>query len=312
MALRLAALWLALIAPAELPGGGGAGGVVVVDALEVLDEPSDTAYASWTLRRGDRVEFAAPGPAPAAGWRGIVPPAGSFDWIDAAAIQPRDDGSALVIAPRAGVRSGASDARMPGPPRGPLAQGAVVRLVDRPPLTLGQGSKTRTWRAIRPPPEQVRYVRDSAIGPDATKDTPPPAPAVDPAVEPTQGRRKEPSASPADAVRRFEDAVRRSRALDADTARIRDTLALARTGTERGYDARGMLQASSRQVEGQKVHALIGPEGRPIAYLAIPPGIAAHRLLSRKVGVRGDVHYNELLGTRLITVRDLDPLDRPR
>ena len=89
-------------------------------------------------------------------------------------------------------------------------------------------------------------------------------------------------------------------------------MALARTTTERGYDARGMLQASSRKVDGQKVHVLIGPEGTPVAYLAIPPGIPASRLLTRKVGVRGEVHFDESLGARLITVKDLDPLDRPR
>ena len=38
----------------------------------------------------------------------------------------------------------------------------------------------------------------------------------------------------------------------------------------------------------------------------------AAKLLARKVGVRGDVHFNEALGARLITVRDLDTLDKPR
>ncbi len=120
------------------------------------------------------------------------------------------------------------------------------------------------------------------------------------------------SGSVDDPIRRFEEALQRSRRLDAEAARVKQKLAESRVATERPYDARGLLQASSRQFEGQKVHALIGPEGRAIAYLTIPPGIPANRLLARKVGVRGDVHFNEALGARLITVRDLDPLDKPR
>ncbi len=328
--LRLAALWLALTAPAGSPEAGEAGGVVVVDALELLDEPSDSAFDSGPLKRGDRVAIARTAPATLpTGWLAIAPPAGAFDWVDSAAIQARNDGTAEVVAARARVRSGNPDARMPGPPRPALPRGASVKLLDRPSLTVGEGPKTRSWKAIEPPAGRIYYVRANAIQLDpeiAGADLPPasslpPKPSVDPAVEPTQARRPggRPSPTPsggdssaADAIRRFEDAIRRSRSLDVDAAQARRALADARTGTDRAYDARGLLQASSRKVDGEKVHALIGPEGVPIAYLAIPPGISAHRMLARKVGVRGDVHFNEALGARLITVRDLDPLDRPR
>ncbi len=39
-----------------------------------------------------------------------------------------------MTAPRALVRSGHPSARLPGPPRGYLHQGTMVRLIDRPPL----------------------------------------------------------------------------------------------------------------------------------------------------------------------------------
>ncbi len=53
----------------------------------------------------------------------------------------------------------------------------------------------------------------------------------------------------------------------------------------------------------------IAEKGIPVAYLDIPPGIPTASLLTRKIGVRGSVRYVESLGSRLITVRDLDPLD---
>ncbi len=373
VALRLAALWLGLIAPASVPEARGPGGEVVADALDVLDEPDDSAYASGELRRGDRVAVVS---AHRGRWLTIGPPPDAFDWVDASALKDRGDGTAEVIADLAPARSGCPGARMPGPPRPPLARGAVVRLLpDRPPLAPGRGARARTWRAIAPPPGAVRYVRAdgvrldptstsavapagldapevrraSLVGPDAAV---PPEVAADLApidalrrstlagpveqwdLEPARRRyeallrtlgdtpsaavvrdrldRVAREANLAKAARRFDDLVRSGHRRDAEIARIQQTLADAQTGTERGYDARGMLQASSRRVEGQKVHALIGPEGKAIAYLAIPPGLPTFRLLSRKVGVRGEVHYNESLGARLITVRDLDPLDKPR
>ncbi len=275
---------------------------MVVDALEVLVEPDDSGYASGELRRGDRVSVVESGKR---GWLAIAPPEGSFDWVDASAIRRR---GSVVVADRASVRSGADGARMPGPPLAPLPRGAIVRLLDRPPLTLGSGAKARSWLAIAPLEGEVRYVRLDGIRLDPL----PTSKTDDPRVRPAQFDRGGGGVDVGEAVSKFEEALRRSRAIDNQVELARQKLTLARTTTERGYDAKGMLQASSRKVEGQKVHALIGPEGTPVAYLAIPPGISASRLLTRKVGVRGDVHFNESLGARLITVRDLDPLDKPR
>ena len=300
VAWRLAALWLGLIAPACVAASARpVGGVVAVDVLEVLDEPEDSAFASGQLRRGARVEVAS---SAQVGWLAIKPPPDAFDWVDASTLKPRDDRTAEVIADRAPVRSGCPGARMPGPPRPSLPKGTVVRLLDRPALASGQGAKAPTWRAIEPPDGELRHVRAEGVKLD-------PVPPVDPTVQPAQATRSDETQR---AIRQFEDALRRSRLLDNEVARARRQLADAQAGTEREYDARGLLQASSRRVDGQKVHALIGPEGRPVAYLALPPGLPVARFLGHKVSVRGEVHYNESLGARLITVRDLDPLDKAR
>jgi len=82
-----------------------------------------------------------------------------------------------------------------------------------------------------------------------------------------------------------------------------------RNPQERPYDAMGMLQPSSRRVAGEKVFALIGAEGRAVAYLNLPAGLDPRPYLARPVGVRGTVHYDDTLHSQLIVVRDIDPLD---
>ena len=74
----------------------------------------------------------------------------------------------------------------------------------------------------------------------------------------------------------------------------------------------GLIQASSRKVGGQKVFALIGRDGATQAYLDIPPGIDVKGLRTHRVGVRGAVHYDETLRSRVINVREVEALDAAR
>ena len=60
--------------------------------------------------------------------------------------------------------------------------------------------------------------------------------------------------------------------------------------------------------DGRKLYILIANDGSTIAYLDVPPGLDIDRLLANRVGVRGTPHFNEDLGARLITVRDIDKL----
>ena len=80
----------------------------------------------------------------------------------------------------------------------------------------------------------------------------------------------------------------------------------------RAYDAVGFVQPSARKVDGHKVFTLIGRDGTAIAYLDIPPGLNPEPLVARRVGVRGQAHWSEDLGTRLITVRDMESLEAKR
>lgn len=94
--------------------------------------------------------------------------------------------------------------------------------------------------------------------------------------------------------------------------RLRASLARIDRVGRRGYDLEGYIQPSSRRSDGHKLFALIGGEGKTIAYLDIPPGLDPDPYLSQRVGVRGQSRFNKDLGTRLITVRDLEALESRR
>jgi hypothetical protein len=116
----------------------------------------------------------------------------------------------------------------------------------------------------------------------------------------------------AQAARTFQKVLERSRRRDLQVAQVPQRLAAADRASARAYRAIGFVQPSSRTVEGRKLYALIGSTGSTLAYLDIPPGIDLDSLMSRRVGVRGSAHFNQDLGTRLITVRDLEAVEARR
>lgn len=110
-------------------------------------------------------------------------------------------------------------------------------------------------------------------------------------------------------ARTLQTLLDRSRRRDEAVALTKRKLAELERPQRRPFVAEGLVQASSREVDGRRVYALIGPQGNPVAYLDVPPGLDARPVLAKRAGVRGSVHYNEALGARLIAVRDLEPLE---
>jgi hypothetical protein len=362
-------LWVALppppVGPADLP----AEGEVIAAALDVFDEPDDAAVASGRLRRGDRVTVR---DSDQPGWLAIDPPPGSFCWIEQSAISAADaSGRARVTASSALVRSGHPLARMPGAPRRELARGTVVQLLKYSPLDLGQGQQRRTWRAIAPPPGDVRHVLSAGVhihkvpSPHPENEirasyTPPPqaerpvAPDVTDAIARIESVHRAALRAPVEQwrldevrqdyetllksvtegaaggairarledvareeaiardVRQIETLLARSRRRDAVVALDQRRLVDAHRPQARPYDVAGLVQASSRKIEGRKVFALIGHDGATQAYLDIPPGIDVKGLMTHRVGVRGAVHYDESLRARVISVREIEALDAER
>jgi hypothetical protein len=114
------------------------------------------------------------------------------------------------------------------------------------------------------------------------------------------------------AARAIESILARSHRRDREVIAVRQRLAQQARSRARAYDAVGFVQPSARKVDGHKVFTLIGRDGTAIAYLDIPPGLNPEPLLARRVGVRGQAHWSEDLGTRLITVRDMESIEPRR
>jgi hypothetical protein len=353
--------------------GSGGDAVVVVERLDVLDEPDETGFVTGQLQVGEQVHVMRREPS---GWVAIAAPADAFDWIDSSSLTMLDDDRARVSAHSAAIRAGNANARLPGPPRRYLKRGTTVRLRERPVLTLPHRDSTHQWQAIDPLEGEVRYVRSSGLAqagdlvesqrvrrrtsPVRSFDTSfrslgPPASALnlpaefkaaltrveaqhrailrqpletwqldevkrsyqallsdslDPAGRSlvqsrlAQLRRQQAIAGSA---RRFTDLARESRGRDRNAdGRLKEKESA--TANEAPFDAVGMLQASSKEIDGNRVFALIGEDGLTTAYLSMPPGVDTRRFLASRVGIRGQVRYSEPLRNRLIRVTEMESL----
>jgi hypothetical protein len=110
----------------------------------------------------------------------------------------------------------------------------------------------------------------------------------------------------------FQNVLRRSRLRDGSLASLRRRVASVKREERPSFDAEGFIQPSARKIEGEKALALIGPDGFAVAYLRVPPGLDTRQFETRRVGVRGEVHYDEHLHARVIAVNDIEALERTR
>lgn len=380
---------------------------VTAEHLDVFDQPDEKGYIIGQMAENGHLRVRSED-TPGTGWLAVEPLPTSILWVEETSLELEDkaaedlpetaraDGGARSRTSRAWtktravVRVGHPLAKLPGPPRGTLPPGTLVRLVDRPPLKLGRGSSSTRWLAIVPPPDQVFFVRSDGIRwPEPSRRTTTAGPAEVRAsfeqatsnskVEAAGGKNQPgpPSGVPkelsvemdrldgmfqaivasqpiarwrfdsvragyqnllrrsgdraeleealrarlarvtqheraAKAAQTIESILAKSRRRDAEVAAVRRDLARFERSRARSYDAVGFIQPSARMVDGHKVFALIGREGKTDAYLDIPPGLDPNPFLAGRVGVRGQARFNEDLGTRLITVRDLENIEKKR
>jgi hypothetical protein len=114
----------------------------------------------------------------------------------------------------------------------------------------------------------------------------------------------------AKAARTIENILAQSHRRDREVAAEERRVSAAARSHARAFSARGYVQASTETLDGRKLYILIANDGSTIAYLDVPPGLDIDPLLTKRIGVRGEPHFNEDLGARLITVRDVEKLSR--
>jgi hypothetical protein len=182
----------------------------------------------------------------------------------------------------------------------PPAYAAEIKTVDDMHRSIRLNTSIAEWRF-----EQVRS-RYQAILKRAGNDS-----AVEEAVRVRLGRVTNDEQA-AEAARTIENILAESHRRDRDVAGERRRVAAASQSHVRAYSARGFVQASAEMIDGRKLYVLIANDGSTIAYLDVPPGLDVDPLLAHRVGVRGAAHFNEDLGARLITVRDVERLELRR
>jgi hypothetical protein len=227
-------------------------------------------------------------------WLAVVPPAGASCYVRADGLgdAARRDGVSEVLASYLVPEGGDSKAS------GPLPSGvaAEIERVDATQRAMLTGQPIDQWRFVAIRADYQAILKRSGDNP-----------AVEDALRGRLARvtRLEQAAA---AAREFQQTLERTRRHDADVARLEQRLAAVDRYRTITYHAIGFVQPSSRLLDGKKLHVLIGRDGRTIAYLDVAPGLDIETIGTRRVGVRGAVHYNQELGTRLITVRDLEPV----
>jgi hypothetical protein len=235
-------------------------------------------------------------------WFAAVPPVEVACYVRAAGLEdarPRE-GIPEMLAAYLVPEGGDTKSTAPAPESLPLGVAAEIGRVDAMHRAILTGQPVEQWRFEAVRAEYQAILKRSGDNP-----------AVEAALRVRLAgvTRHEQAAA---AAREFQDVLARSRRRDAEVAQLKQQLAAVDRYRSPAYHAIGYVQPSSQVLDGRKLHALIGLDGRTVAYLDIPPGLDVEAVGVHRVGVRGTVHYNPELGTRLITVRDLEPVGTRR
>src|SRR5262249_5626671 len=145
---------------------------VVVPAVDARSGPSEKFYPTSKLYLGDKVQVIK-GREDNPGWVAIKPPRGSFSWINARFVKVLTPPYGTVVAdvdhPEEVLVGRALDNRRPDKIQVRLPKGTQIIILDKA-LTDERGK----WYPIQAPPEEVRYLPASAVGPADAKVAPQP------------------------------------------------------------------------------------------------------------------------------------------
>jgi len=170
--ISLAALAILILSAPTFAQNAPGDQVIAVPEVEVRSGPSMQSYATSKLHSGDRVRVV---DTKNEGWLGIMPPPGSYSWINARHINPDSNNfTAIVAVPNADVLIGSQLVKeMPNQRGATLQQGTILTLLkdrradgrfDVMPATGPDG----VYYAIVPWKDEVRWIPASAVQPAST------------------------------------------------------------------------------------------------------------------------------------------------
>lgn len=252
--------------------------------------------ALWVVLASDRWDFepSSVRPAPRPTWRAVRSPevANSADWVETttARRRGRDDGDGVRVSFEETDEQAISTKVWPRE----IAE-AFGRLETAQKAAI-TGQPVEAWRF-----EPVRAGYEGLLK----------AHAEDAALQAEIGRRLARLSRlerASEAARKVEAILGKSHRRDQNLSLLKQSLVDEEKGKAHAFKAIGMIQPSSKRIEGRKLYVLIANNGSRRAYLDIPPGIDADRLIAHRVGIRGDVNYDDDLGSRVISVRDVEEL----
>jgi uncharacterized protein YraI len=132
-----------------------------ITATEVMvrSGPSPEFYATGKLGRGDTVRVRGE---ETTGWLAIVPPPGSFSWINARFVEQMGSNRAVVKAAEAPIRVGSRLVNQePTVERIRVAAGTIVTIIGKP-----EAARDGTWLPILPVPSEARFIPAEAVRPN--------------------------------------------------------------------------------------------------------------------------------------------------
>lgn len=230
-------------------------------------------------------------------WLAVEPPPGLLGFVRADGVERLGDGGSRTPAPRRAAPRGVDSSLLA---IGSLAPAGLPAIDQEALGRVEEAHRRELRRALEA--WDLASVRAGYQSLRERGDSPTLGPVLDERLE-----RLDAQQAAADAARRFLKRLQESRRADGNGAPDADVPPEPREP----YDASGLLEPSSKLVEGQRVFALIGPEGFAVAYLRPVPGVEARRYVGRRVGVRGPARYDETLRVQVITVQGLEPLAGP-
>lgn len=323
---------------------------VVVREVLVRSGPSEKYQQTGRLAYGDRVTVV-PQPAASqqAGWLAIVPPRGSYSWINQRFVQANQAGSGTgtVIADSpVPLLVGSSEVKEePNKEAGKAQRGSQVVIVGQPNYT-----DKGVWLPILPQPGEVRYIPESAV---QSMGGAPPLAANAPASRPAPGvPLVAPNPAAAAPAKNDEVAQNLQKAADAEKdpvarGQILQLLASrhSTTVTPAGYPNTvvagaapaggntalyagtaaspystppkwtdyGVLQRTAfSEADGRPVYRLEDDKGRILTYATPLPNLTLEPYVGRKLTLYGPSYYNQSIRLNEVMVSHVAPLTQNR